>query len=200
MRIEEKRSGDWSPGLTSAEREALFSIALDSLRHCTAGGGKAFAFDAYDCTAALQEPMATFVTLHKQGRLRGCIGTLSPEAPLYRSVHDNACAAALQDPRFEPLQETELPFLRVDVSILSPIEPVPSVSSICLGAHGIILQKRGRRAVYLPEVATEQGWTLEETLDSLSVKAGLVPEDWRQGASFQVFSSVVLSDSEKGGV
>jgi AmmeMemoRadiSam system protein A len=125
--------------------------------------------------------------------LRGCIGSLEPQAPLCRSVHENAVGAALRDPRFPPVSARELPRLVVDVSILSLIEPIAGPGAFRLGEHGIILEKGWHRAVYLPEVAPEQGWTVEETLCSLSEKAGLPPDAWRKGANFKVFSSVVLS-------
>jgi AmmeMemoRadiSam system protein A len=193
MTIIEMRSGEWSPGLTGEERETVFSIALDTLAWCTAGSRGRFDFSVYHVTAALATPRATFVTLHEQGMLRGCIGSLEPQEPLYLSVHGNAVGAALHDPRFPPVSARALPRLVVDVSILGPIEPIAGPEAFRLGEHGIILEKGHYRAVYLPEVAPEQGWTVEETLCSLSEKAGLPPDAWRKGAVFKVFSSVVLS-------
>ena len=195
-RIHEKRSGEWAPGLTAAERETVFAIAVDTLAWCTAGGRGEFDFSAYALTPALEIPRATFVTLHEQGMLRGCIGSLEPQAPLYLSVHENAVGAARRDPRFPPVSAREWPRLVVDVSILSPINPIASLDALHLGEHGIILEKGWHRAVYLPEVAPEQGWTVEETLCSLSEKAGLPPDAWREGARFKVFSSVVLCKGE----
>lgn len=198
MKVVEKRGGAWSPGLTAAERETLFAIVLDTLAWCTGRGRGGFDLDRYDITEALRIPLATFVTLHENGMLRGCIGSLGPESPLFMSVHENAVNAALRDPRFPPVTPRELPLLRVDVSVLSPIVPITGVSEFRIGEHGIILEKGFHRAVYLPEVAPEQGWTVDETLDSLSAKAGLPPGAWRTGASFSVFSSVVLSAAEPG--
>lgn len=198
--ISEKRSGEWSPGLTAAERETVFAIALDTLAWCTEGGSGRFEFSAYVLDPVLEIPRATFVTLHERGLLRGCIGSLEPQAPLYRSVHENAVGAALRDPRFPPVSARELPRLVVDVSILSPIEPIAGPEAFRLGEHGIILEKGWHRAVYLPEVAPEQGWTVKETLCSLCEKAGLTPDAWRAGASFKVFSSVVLSVDHQEGI
>jgi len=193
MNIVETRSGEWSPGLTAVERETLFTIAVDTLAWCTGGGAREFDVSAYTLTAALRLPRATFVTLHAQGMLRGCIGSLEPQAPLYVSVHENAVGAALRDTRFPPVGVRELQRLAVHVSILGPIEPIAGPEAFRIGEHGIILEKGWHRAVYLPEVAPEQGWTVEETLCSLSEKAGLPPEAWRTGTTFKVFSSVVLS-------
>jgi AmmeMemoRadiSam system protein A len=192
--VKEHRSGSWTPGLTPAEQKTLFAIANDTLKWCVNGRHGTFDFSKYDLTPLLKGEAATFVTLKIQGGLRGCIGSLEPVEALYRSVHHNAVNAALRDLRFNPVQPEELPRMEVDVSVLSPIRDIPAVSDFKIGQQGIILIKGRNRAVYLPEVATEQGWTVDETLSSLSQKAGLAPDAWRSGASFKVFESVVLSE------
>jgi AmmeMemoRadiSam system protein A len=191
--MKEVRSGSWTPGLTGAEEETLFRIAEDTLAWCVKRRGGTFAFEAYALTPKLKERYATFVTLKMGGDLRGCIGSLSPTDNLYRSVHDNAVNAALKDFRFSPVTAEELPDIEVEISVLSPIEPIASLNEFRLGEHGIIIEKGMNRAVYLPEVAVEQGWTAEETLSSLSMKAGLRPNAWKEGARFRVFSSVKLA-------
>lgn len=192
--VKEHRSGRWTPGLSEAEKSTLFAIARDTLAWCVAGRKGPFDFTPYALTPKLKGEAATFVTLKIKGRLRGCIGSLAPVEALYLSVHGNAINAALRDPRFSPVTTDELARLSVDVSILSPVQDLASIAEFQLGRQGIILEKAGCRAVYLPEVATEQGWSVEETLASLSEKAGLPPEAWRQGARFQVFESAVLSE------
>jgi AmmeMemoRadiSam system protein A len=194
MTIKEHCSGAWTPGLSADEKAVLFAIVEDTLLWGVKGGGRGdFNFEKYKLTEKLRQPMATFVTLKERGALRGCIGSLAPVAPLYQSVHDNAISAALQDSRFRPVAPHELPLLEVHVSVLSPIREIKALDEFKLGEHGIILEKGGSRAVYLPEVAIEQKWTRDETLDSLSEKAGLSPGAWRSGARFKVFSSVVMS-------
>lgn len=192
--VKEHRSGTWTPGLSEAEKTTLFAIARDTLAWCVESGKGEFDLGKYTLTPLMKADTATFVTLKTKGQLRGCIGSLSPVDPLYKSVHENAVNAALRDPRFPPVRPAELPRISVDVSILSPIRDIASVAEFKIGQQGIILEKRGHRAVYLPEVATEQGWTVEETLSSLSQKAGLPPDAWREGARFKVFESVVLSE------
>ena len=192
--VKEHRSGTWTPGLTDTEKTTLFAIARDTLAWCVKGGRGKFDFSRYTLTPLLKTDMATFVTLKIRGDLRGCIGSLAPVAPLFMSVHDNAVNAALRDPRFEPVGPAELPRIEVDVSVLSPIRDIATVADFKIGQQGIIIEKGPRRAVYLPEVAVEQKWTLEETLSSLSQKAGLPPDAWREGAAFKVFESVVLSE------
>jgi len=191
--VKEHRSGEWTPDLSDAERETLFAIVDDTLAWCIKGEGGKFDLSRYALTDKLKVPMATFVTLKINGMLRGCIGSLMPMAPLYESVHDNAVNAAMKDHRFRPVSVLELPQLDVHISVLSPIVPINGIDEFKLGEHGIILEKGFGRAVYLPEVAPEQGWTVEETLSSLSQKAGLPADAWRSGAKFKVFSSVVLS-------
>ena len=192
--VKEHRSGTWTPGLSDVEKTALFAIARDTLKWCVAGGRGRFDFSPYTITPLMKTDMATFVTLKIRGQLRGCIGSLAPVDALYRSVHENAINAALRDPRFDPVQAAELPRIEVDVSVLSPIRDIASIGEFKIGQQGIIMEKGLHRAVYLPEVATEQGWTVEETLSSLSQKAGLPSNAWKQGATFKVFESVVLSE------
>lgn len=151
-----------------------------------------------EVTEAMRRPRAAFVTLHREGRLRGCIGGLVATRPLYREVMIRAVQAALEDSRFVPVGAKELPELRLEISALTAPRPVASPREIVLGRHGILLEKGGRSAVYLPQVATEQGWGLEETLDHLSEKAGLSPGAWREGASFQVFEAEVFGEPREG--
>lgn len=200
MSIHEQRSGAWSPGLTDEEKATLFAIAKDTLAWCVQGVAgaitrkkEAFPIESYTITPKLKIHTATFVTLKSRGDLRGCIGSLAPVEPLYLSVHRNALNAAMHDYRFSPVQSAELPNITVSVSILSPIRDIPNLEAFKPGQHGIILGKGAARAVFLPEVATEQGWTKEETLSYLSRKAGLSADAWREGAQFQVFESVVLA-------
>lgn len=190
--VKEHKSGEWTPGLTEAEKKTLFQIVDDTLAWCVKGGRGKFSFDAYTLTPKLKEMTATFVTLKEGGDLRGCIGSLAPVAPMAESVHENAVHAAMHDTRFSPVTPEELPKLEVHISLLSPIRDIASLDEFKVGEHGIILEKGMYRAVYLPEVAVEQKWTKETTLSELSRKAGLSRDAWKQGARFKVFSSVVL--------
>jgi AmmeMemoRadiSam system protein A len=133
-----------------------------------------------------------FVTLSLRGRLRGCIGYIEGHVSLVEAVARNGRAAALDDPRFEPVASAELPRLEYEVSALTPLQTVARAEDIVIGRHGILLEKHGRRAVFLPQVATEQGWDLKSTLGHLALKAGLEPGDWHEGARFQVFEAEVF--------
>ncbi|MCL1919973.1 MAG: AmmeMemoRadiSam system protein B [Kiritimatiellaeota bacterium] len=135
-----------------------------------------------------------FVTLNKRGDLRGCIGEILPRREIWKVVREQALNAAFNDPRFPPLAERELAEIDIEISILTPPRPVDSWRDIVIGQHGMVLSKAGRSAVFLPQVAPEQGWTLEETLTHLSLKAGLPRDAWREGAAFLVFEAQVVHE------
>ncbi len=138
------------------------------------------------------EQGAVFVTLEKHGNLRGCIGDIVPQRPLVDSILMRSYSAALEDPRFPPVTPEELPLIDIEVSVLSPPVPVLSYNDIIIGKHGVILQKKMNSAVFLPQVPVEQGWTLEDTLNHLAVKAGLQKDDWKSECKFFVFVAEVL--------
>jgi AmmeMemoRadiSam system protein A len=133
-----------------------------------------------------------FVTLHAGSRLRGCIGTIEGRLPLLRAVADNAAAAAVDDPRFAPVTPDESSNLALEISALTPLRDVDGPGAIELGHHGILLGKSGRQAVFLPQVAPEQGWDLPTTLAHLCRKAGLPADAWRAGARLRVFEADVF--------
>lgn len=120
-------------------------------------------------------PRGCFVTLRIDGGLRGCIGTMQASGPLYQNVAHMAYQAAFHDPRFPPLTAAEWKIARCEISVLGPLSLCPSIGAIILGRHGLLLQKGPQSGVFLPEVATEVGWTLEQYLDNLCVKAELPP-------------------------
>ena len=134
------------------------------------------------------------VTLNIDGRLRGCIGEILPMRPLVKAVAGRALDAAFRDPRFYPLREEEFGKITIEISVLTPPHHVNSWQEIEIGKHGILLQKGNAGAVFLPQVAPEQGWGLEETLVHLSMKAGLDPDAWKNGAEFDVFEAVVFHE------
>ncbi len=146
----------------------------------------------------LEVPSGAFVTLKKESRLRGCIGYIQPRKPLFEAVAENGINAARNDRRFQPLQADELDGLEVEVSVLTPPRPVDSYQDFQVGEEGIILEKDGRSAVFLPEVATEQGWDRDQTLTQLAHKAGLSGDAWKMGASFKTFRSQKFSAPYSG--
>jgi hypothetical protein len=135
---------------------------------------------------------AAFVTLkEKNGRLRGCIGTIQAYTSLHRSVIQNAVAAASKDPRFQPVRPEELAGLDLEVTVLSPLEPVAEISEIKVGTHGVYLEATGRSSVFLPQVPIEQGWDLATYLQQLALKAGLPPDGWKGGRLYRFTAEIV---------
>lgn len=135
---------------------------------------------------------AAFVTLkRKNGELRGCIGAILPVESLCRSVRNNAVAAASRDYRFNPVRPDELPDLTLEITVLSPLEPVTDLNDIRIGTHGVYLQAQGTGSVFLPQVAPEQGWDLNTTLQQLARKAGLPADGWKTGQLYRFTAEIV---------
>ncbi|HUV67049.1 MAG TPA: AmmeMemoRadiSam system protein B [Sedimentisphaerales bacterium] len=146
---------------------------------------------------AMQRPRAAFVTLTRDSMLRGCIGDIFPQRPLYKSVIINAIHACLNDRRFAPVSQEELKDIHIEISVLTVPAPIASPDEIRIGIDGVVLNKDGQSAVFLPQVAPEQGWNLEQMLTQLSRKAQLPADGWKEGASFQVFQAVVFGENER---
>jgi AmmeMemoRadiSam system protein A len=153
-------------------------------------GGRTLALPPNEAAldATLLAPRGAFVTLKQREpeRLRGCIGNVGCQQPLYRNVIDLAPKAARNDPRFAAVTLGELPTLRIELSVLTPPAPLASVADLIVGEHGIDLEREGQSAVFLPQVAAELGWSAEELLRQLALKAGLPAQGWR-GATLRVF-------------
>jgi AmmeMemoRadiSam system protein B/AmmeMemoRadiSam system protein A len=135
---------------------------------------------------------AAFVSLYVDGLRRGCMGSIEARQALYRDVIDNALNAGFRDPRFLRLQSAELARLDLEISVLSALRPLADPALFEVGRHGLVLRRGRHEAVYLPQVATEQGWTRQATLEHLCRKAGLPPGAWRQGAELQIFETCVF--------
>lgn len=145
----------------------------------------------------LTEPRGAFVTLKKGNELRGCIGHVVGIEPLWQSVRDNALNAAMHDPRFPPLEATELPQVEIEVSALTPLRPVASAEEVRVGEHGVMIERGPYRGLLLPQVPIEYGWDRQTFLDHTCRKAGLPAGCWRDpGTRIQVFSAEVFSERE----
>jgi len=148
---------------------------------------------------ALMEPAAAFVTIHENGDLRGCIGLLRFEVPLWRNVREAARAAALDDPRFLPVAESEVQSLDLEVSVLDPPVEIADASAFIAGRHGIVVERGMRRALLLPQVAAEMGWGEEQMLEAVCRKANLPGDAWRdQGTRLLIFESKCFSEATLG--
>ncbi len=182
-------------GLSSDEKGLLLALARRQV-DAYVNRQERLAKESLDVTltSRLKADCGTFVTLKQGGRLRGCIGNIMPVKPLYQAVLDNAVNAAHFDRRFKPVQPEELARTTVEVSVLTPPVKQQDWRDFVIGRDGIILSKPEGSAVFLPQVAVEQGWTLEETLNHLSRKAGLGLDGWRKGATFQTFEAIVFHE------
>jgi len=179
--------------LTDSDRQILLQIARNSVQSHLLSEAPGLT-DVPD--GVLTEPHGIFVSLHKRGELRGCIGNVHPAGPLFRSAADCAVAAAAGDPRFAPLALGELPDVEFEISVLSPMQHVHDVSDIEIGKHGLLISKRNARGLLLPQVATTYGWTRERFLQETCRKAGLRPDDWKDGATIESFSALVFGEKQ----
>lgn len=142
----------------------------------------------------LQQEATCFVTLrYKAGELRGCVGQLKANGPLYRMVQLCAVSAATRDIRFTPVDPTELPDLRIEISVLSPFRLVESPEEIQIGRDGLLLRHRQHTGLLLPQVATDRGWDRETFLEALCHKADLPKGSWQYGDLYR-FSCQVLEE------
>lgn len=141
----------------------------------------------------LKELRGVFVTIHKKGELRGCIGYIEPIKPLWEAVRDMAIASAVRDPRFEPVTKDELPLLEIEISVLSPFKKISSIDEIEVGKHGLYIEKQGFSGLLLPQVATEYGWDKKTFLEHTCLKAGLPSNAWKSGAEIYTFEADVFS-------
>jgi AmmeMemoRadiSam system protein A len=149
----------------------------------------------------LQIPTGAFVTLHKQGQLRGCIGHLHADHPLYATVVEMAIAAATQDPRFPPVQAEELKEIDIEISVLSPFREIQGLEEIEVGRHGLIASRGAHRGLLLPQVAAEYGWDSPTFLSYTCLKAGLPADAWKDGSvKVEVFSAQVFGEKSLGEV
>lgn len=181
------------PGLSGEARAELLALARGTLEAHFRGEPPPRL--ASDRAATFGEPRGLFVSLHRQGRLRGCIGTLAPTGDLTRVVSEFALRAALEDPRFPPLEASELPECALEISVLTAPRPVAAAEEIVIGEDGLILELGGRRGLLLPQVATEWGFDRERFLAEVSVKAGLPPAAWRhREARLFAFRAEVFSE------
>ena len=143
----------------------------------------------------LDQARGVFVTLRKRGELRGCVGQVQAQAPLRRQAALMAFQAAFRDSRFPPVRADELSEIEVEVSVLTPMQPIADPASVVLGRDGVVLRVGDRSAVFLPEIAVEQRWTLDQLLDNLALKAGLPVKAWTQkNAQFFVFQAEAFTE------
>ncbi|MCU0652151.1 MAG: AmmeMemoRadiSam system protein B [Candidatus Omnitrophica bacterium] len=184
--------------LDNKQREKLLLLARNSIAAYLKTGKK---LEVSEADPLLAKEMGAFVTLNELGELRGCIGNIVARAPLYLTIRDMAVEAATGDPRFNAVEPEELANIDIEISVLSPLERIDSADKIVLGKHGVLVKKGGYSGVFLPQVATETGWSKEEFLSNLCLhKAGLSADAWKdKSTELYIFSAEVFGEKEQKG-
>jgi len=182
--------GIYRSDLTKEEKKELLFIARETIKTYVSSG-EAPSFDVKH--PKLRAHGAAFVTINRNGSLRGCVGHIKPFMPLYQSVVRNAIAASSKDLRFPPLRKKELKDIDVEISILSPLEPLKEVRNIQIGKHGLYIVKGMRSGILLPQVAKKFGWAENDFLEQVCVKAGLPRDAWRD-AELYTFTAEVIKE------
>lgn len=136
-----------------------------------------------------------FVTLTKDKKLRGCIGLVYAVKPLYKAVQEAAQAAAFDDPRFPPLKENELPDIKIEISVISPLKKIKSIKDINVGKHGLLFRLGESSGLLLPQVAEKNKWSRQKFLEHVCMKAGLGEESWKNpDAEMMIFKAQVFEE------
>ena len=187
------KSNNSSFVLTKEDKIQLLNLARETIKTKVLSNNKIDISDI-DFSTTLNEHCGAFVTLHKDSNLRGCIGRFEPNIPLYEVVVEMAIAASMQDHRFSPVTENELSKIDIEISVLTPMQLIKSIDKIELGRHGIYIRKGNRAGTFLPQVATDTGWSLEEFLGHCARdKAGLSYTGW-QDADIYIYEAIIFNE------
>ena len=178
--------------LSTADKQLLLQVARDSIAAQLKGKAASL---VQVSSPVLEEPRGAFVSLHRRGQLRGCIGYIEAVKPLLQTVREMAPAAAFQDPRFRPLQADELADLEIEISVLTPMRLIKSTDEIEVGKHGLYIVKGLNRGLLLPQVATQYHWDRQTFLEQTCTKAGLPSNAWKDpGTQIFIFRAEIFAD------
>ncbi len=182
--------------MSEAYSKAAQKILLSTAREAIAARLESRKPDWPSVSVDMNQPRGAFVTLHKHGALRGCIGRMRAEVPLFEVVREMALSAAFEDPRFPPLRQDEFKEIDLEISVLSPFEPCKP-GEVVVGKHGVYIVSGFRSGVFLPQVAPEQGWDREKLLENLCGKAGLESGAYRSvDAKLYSFTAFVFGEKD----
>lgn len=189
----ETRNDKESKMLNEGQKKRLLQIARETIE-AYIKTNKILDFKEDD--PLFNREMGAFVTLHKGGQLRGCIGNIIGKGPLYLTVRDMAIESATGDPRFPSVTTSELKNIDIEVSVLSELEKITNPDEIVMGKHGVLVRSGFRSGVFLPQVATETGWSRDEFMNNLCAhKAGLPPNAWKTGdVDIYIFTAEVFGE------
>ena len=181
--------------LSNEDKKALLEIARNTMDSYIRQG-TIYSVDKNPYSNSLQTHTGAFVTLHKNGKLRGCIGRFQPDKPLCEVVRDMAISASTKDYRFKPVEAAELDEIELEISVLTPLEKITDPEKINLGQHGIYIKKGSNSGTFLPQVATQTGWNLEEFLGHCARdKAGIGWDGWKE-ADLYIYEAVIFTEEE----
>ena len=188
--MEEKTESSTEKNLTDDEKKTLHNLAITAITKRLKNESPAIPQAA---TATLNEKRGAFVSLHKNGQLRGCIGYVHGVKPLAEAIKDMAIAAAFQDPRFPQLQENELENLDIEISVLTPMKQISNINEIEVGKHGLMMIKGPYSGLLLPQVATQYNWDRQTFLSETCHKAGLPIDAWKDDETeIYIFSAEIF--------
>lgn len=188
---DEKKSVGFS--LSEKDKKFLTGLARKNIRSLLFEG-RNISLKADEVPESCRFRTGVFVTIKKEGNLRGCIGHVIGRKPLYEGVIENSCNAAYRDPRFSPLKKNEFDKIKIEISVLTVPEPVESVDEIKVGRDGLIIEQGFRKGLLLPQVPVEWGWERDEFLVHTCRKAGLPDYAWKHGAKIYRFEAIVFSE------
>jgi hypothetical protein len=184
--------------ITEREKRFLLEVARESIRSWISSTRFRHEPDLQSIISLdrpqVLEDSGAFVTLHKNGELRGCVGHFDAGYPLYLVVRDMAIEAATNDNRFPPVYYAELKDIDIEISVLTPLKKIESPDEIVLGRDGIYMIKEGKSGTFLPQVANETGWTKDEFLGHCSRdKMRMSWEDWKTAELF-TYEAIIFSE------
>lgn len=181
--------------LKETEKQQLLKVARNTLTAYIKNGNTP-KMDESELSPALKTACGAFVTLHKNNQLRGCIGRFGAQEPLYKVVQDMTISSATQDNRFNPVENDELDDIDIEISVLTPMKKIDDVKQIELGKHGIYIQKGFASGTFLPQVANDTGWNLEEFLGHCARdKAHIGWDGWRDADVF-TYEAIIFEEKK----
>jgi AmmeMemoRadiSam system protein A len=175
------------------EKRELLILARDTIISYLSDGTRPYPDNP---NPAFLPERGVFVTLHRQGELRGCIGYPLPVKPLVEAVVDNAISASTEDPRFPPVTLEEMELIDIEISVLTVPHEVKKVDDVVVGRDGIIVSKGYNRGLLLPQVPVEQRWDLSQYISYGCMKAGLPQDEWKRGVTIETFQAIVFGEKE----
>ncbi len=181
---------------SESEKKFLLSLARQTIQDYLGGRKRE---RPVEVSENLEEYRGVFVTLHKKGHLRGCIGHIEGTEPLWKAVADLSIESAMHDPRFPSVRNEELDDIDIEISVLTPLERIEDVEVVKVGQHGLYIKKGFFAGLLLPQVAVEWGWDRDKFLDQTCLKAGLTAGCWKdKDAEIYVFSAEIFGEKEMG--